>query len=80
MRYDIDINGKGFYSIHSRTKAGHSWIHDNVPDAHRDMAGGWHAYSDSTNMTQDIADGAFDAGLRIRINGRCYLGNNQVAA
>lgn len=83
MKYDLDIDGNGFYRIHGRTKKGGSWIHDNVPlasQAHRDMEGTWHAYSDDTRLTSELADGALADGLRVRINGKRYVGNGKVAA
>jgi hypothetical protein len=35
---------------------------------------------DDTGMTQDIADGAHEDGLRVTVNGKRYIGNNRVAA
>lgn len=83
MRYDLDIEGNGFYRIHGRTKKGGSWICDNVPlasEAHRDMVGNWHAHSDDTRLTSELANGAFEDGLRVRINGKRYIGDGKVAA
>lgn len=73
MKYDIDIDGQGFYQITPNTKRAIEWM--------KLVQGfdGHVTHSDDTRMTQDIADGAFDDGMRVRVNGRHYLGNGKVA-
>ena len=76
MKYDIDIDGgNGFYNISGQTKRGKSWMSEKVQ-------GGtpWGAAPcDDTSMTQDIADGALQDGLTVRVNGRKYLGDGKSA-
>jgi hypothetical protein len=72
MHTDLNIHGRGFYTISAESPRGRSFM--------RRVDGNDHgtAYSDDTRMTQDIADGAHTAGLRVFVNGRRYLGNNRV--
>lgn len=69
MKFDIDINGgNGFYSISGQTKRGEAWMTEKVQGATP-----WgDAPCDDTRMTQDIADGAVQDGLNVRVNGRHY--------
>jgi hypothetical protein len=66
---DVDIDGRGFYSIRGLTEEGQQWLHRNVQgyDAFVGVA-----YSDQSSYTQDIADGAVDAGLAVTVNGKVY--------
>lgn len=73
---DISIDGIGFYQISPETAKGRKWIVKNVHDA--DSHG--QAFSDDSRLVRDIADGALDAGLRVSVNGKNYLGYNAVAA
>jgi hypothetical protein len=77
MKYDIEITGQGFYVISGNTKRGRNWMIKNVQGT-----SSWDASApcDDMGYTQDIADGAVEQGLRVRVNGRNYLGNNRVAA
>lgn len=70
MRYDIDIFGRGFYTIEARTKRGQEFM------AQVDGWDGSAAYCDDTRLTQDIAQGALYAGLNVRANGKMYGGDN----
>jgi hypothetical protein len=75
QQFDIAINGQmGFYTIIVESTKGKRWS--------KRIQGfdGHAAYCDDTRMTEDIADGAFDAGLRVSVNGRRYVGNGKVAA
>jgi hypothetical protein len=70
MKYDIDIMGRGFYTIEARTTRGQEFM---------SQVEGWDgnaAYSDDTRLTQDIADGALYAGLNVRANGKQYGADN----
>lgn len=74
MENDIEINGNGFYSIQAVSDAGQEWVSEYV-----DLAENGLAYSDDTRMTADIAEGAFNDGLAVAVNGREYIGNGAVA-
>lgn len=73
MRYDIDITGRGFYTIQGNTPRGAAFMRK-VQGTSYDVA-----HSDDTGMTQNIADGAIRRGLLVRVNGCKYLGNNRVS-
>lgn len=67
---DLEIHGKGFYSITGRTHSGRNWMIAHVEGT--DCTG--FVYSDDTRMTQDIADGAVATGLAVQVNGQIYRG------
>jgi len=66
MRADITIDGRGFYQIVAQTARGQRFMRQ-VQEAERGIA-----YCDDTRLTQNIADGAVDAGLRVAVNGAAY--------
>ena len=74
MIVDISIDGNGFYAISGNTEDGIKWLFDNVEDTHIE---GFEEvtviYSDDTRMSQDIAEGATDAGLTVTVDGYLYL-------
>lgn len=67
MKTDLEIYGKGFYSIAAVSGPGFKWLAANVQDGTDGLT-----YSDDARMTQDIADGAVAAGLAVEINGARY--------
>lgn len=67
-RIDVSIEGRGFYSITGESKRGRTWINRNVQGSASGAV-----CSDDTGMTQDIAEGATDAGLRVAVNGYLYI-------
>jgi len=77
MKYDIDIDGQGFYMIQGNTKRGKKWLADNVQGVDSPWGG---VPCDDMGYTADIADGAIEDGLTVRVNGKKYLGQNRVAA
>jgi hypothetical protein len=66
---DIEITGhNGFYQLRAITPAGTQFMRKVVGFAHGA------AYSDDTRMTQEIADGAVEAGQVVYVNGKEYHG------
>lgn len=66
---DIEITGhRGFYQLRAITPAGTQFLRKVVGFAHGA------AYSDDTRMTQEIADGAVEAGRVVVVNGQIYKG------
>jgi hypothetical protein len=62
---DIHIFGRlGFYTIFGISEDGRAWVTGNVQEAINGT--GW---CDDTSWTQDIANGATDAGLVVAVNG-----------
>ena len=74
MEYDIDIEGRGFYSLTAMTASATKWM--------RRVEGfnGTVAYCGDANYARDIADGALAEGLLVHVNGKPYLGDNRRAA
>ncbi len=71
MTADIRIEGQGMYQIAGITPAGQEFVDGPIKGAENGVA-----YSDQTDMTMDIAEGARDNGLVVAVNGREYLGDN----
>jgi hypothetical protein len=72
-KYDLVIAGRGFYMISACSKRGARFM-QKVEGADGNIA-----YSDQTDLTQDIADGALAEGLKVSVNGAHYLGKGKCA-
>ena len=66
MRYDIEIFGRGFYSIVPHSRRGRNFM------ALVEGFDGRAAFSDSLPLTQNIADAAFYQLLNVSVNGQPY--------
>lgn len=63
---DIAIEGSGFYKINGLTPKGRKFM-QKVQGTEDGIA-----YCDDSRLTQDIADGAVSACLRVEVNGVMY--------
>ena len=68
---DVSIQGTGFFAIQGRSVEGIEFVNDRVYGGENGVA-----YSDDQNMTCDIAQGAYEDGLIVAVNGREYMGDN----
>lgn len=65
---DVSIDGQGFYQLTAGTAAGRQFM-KRVEGSFDGLA-----YCDDTRMARDIADGAFELGLHVTVNGVAYQG------
>lgn len=66
ITHDIDITGHGFYQIQAVTPAGTQFLQ------HVQGFADGVAYCESSQLTENIADGAVTEGLTVLVNGLVY--------